>query len=117
MHKAEGVQPVDEEEDSRIRELYSHGMGCGLVDDNILMQKYIRDPLLIMGHKFDIRIHVLVASTNPLIVYFHDGFIRLSLHKYKKNSSDRKVLLTNYAVQSDLIKQAADGKKVLGMNE
>ena len=29
---------------------------------------------------------MLVASVNPLIVYYHDGFLRLSLQKYDKYS-------------------------------
>ena len=42
---------------------------------------------MIDDRKFDFRIYMLVASTNPLIVYYHDGFLRISLTKYDKNST------------------------------
>lgn len=67
---------------------YSNGKLCGELPEATVMQRYIADPLLLEGHKFDFRIYMLIASTNPLIVYYHDGFLRLSLHFYSKNSTE-----------------------------
>ena len=39
------------------------------------VMEYI-DPALLDGHKFDLRSYLLVASLNPLLVFYHDGFVR-----------------------------------------
>jgi len=53
------------------------------VKKNELVTKYISDPLLINGRKFDIRFHVLVTGHNPLKIYIHSiGFIKLSSEMY-----------------------------------
>ena len=116
-HRAEGVQPVNEEEEAQIREMWGNGTKCGTVKKNYLMQRYILNPLLLDGHKFDFRLYMIVASTNPLILYYHDGFLRVSLHKYDVTSNDKSVLLTNTELSKELWKKAAKGEKVYGMNE
>lgn len=45
-------------------------------------QKYIDKPLLMDGKKFDFRVYMLIASMDPLIVLYHDGFLRRSLAEY-----------------------------------
>lgn len=35
-------------------------------DREMLVQEYIQDPLLIHGHKFDLRIYVALLSLDPL---------------------------------------------------
>ena len=94
-HAATGVFPVDEKEENKIRERYQNGSLCGKIKDNNLMQSYIHNPLLLNGRKFDFRIFMLIASVNPLIVYYHDGLLRVSLSDYNPNNSSRVSWMPN----------------------
>lgn len=87
-HRGKGVFIFDEEREQMAKLKYADGQKCGEVSESTVMQKYIADPLLLEGHKFDFRIYMLIASVNPMILYYHDGFIRLSLHFYDKNSTE-----------------------------
>jgi len=53
-----------------------------------MVQKYISNPSLINGHKYDFRVYLLIASTDPLILYYHDGFLRVSILKFDRNSKE-----------------------------
>ena len=47
------------------------------------MQKYISNPLLIGGKKFDLRIYVLCVSYSPLTLYLYKtGFARFTHTRY-----------------------------------
>ena len=67
-----------------------------------LITKYIENPHLIYGKKYDFRIYILITSVNPLSIYIYDqGLVRISSEKYtldmdKLNSNF--VHLTNTAV-------------------
>ena len=69
----------------------SRGRGIYIIDDvsevNLedpsIISKYIADPLLINGHKFDLRIYVAVTSYEPLRVYvFKEGLVRFASEEY-----------------------------------
>ena len=68
-----------------------------------VVQRYIENPQLIGGKKFDLRLYVLVTSYAPLTVYmYRNGFARFSSYRYNtnaKNLGDTFVHLTNVAVQ------------------
>ena len=87
----------------------SRGRGIYLVDDisevNVedisVISKYISNPLLINGHKFDLRIYVLVSSFDPLRIYvYKEGLARFASEQYtNKNTKSNKFMhLTNYSV-------------------
>jgi tubulin polyglutamylase TTLL9 len=68
-----------------------------------IVQRYISNPFLIGGKKFDLRVYVLVTSFSPLTVWFHrSGFSRFSHTRYSADPADIAntfVHLTNVAIQ------------------
>lgn len=68
-----------------------------------LVSRYVANPLLIDGKKFDLRIYVLVTSFKPLRCYFYrQGFCRFCAIRYSPNPAniDNKFMhLTNVAIQ------------------
>uniref|UniRef100_A0A1B6JU11 Tubulin polyglutamylase TTLL4 n=1 Tax=Homalodisca liturata TaxID=320908 RepID=A0A1B6JU11_9HEMI len=68
----------------------------------LVVQKYIADPYLINGSKFDLRLYVLVTSINPLRIYLYDnGLVRFASVKYSNEMTslaDRYMHLTNYSI-------------------
>ena len=74
--------------------------------ENYIAQKYITNPYLIDGLKFDLRIYVLIWGVDPLRIYIYkDGLARFATHKYmkpsNKNIRDMFCHLTNYAINKN----------------
>ncbi|XP_005384939.1 PREDICTED: probable tubulin polyglutamylase TTLL9 isoform X1 [Chinchilla lanigera] len=69
--------------------------------ENYVAQRYIENPYLIGGRKFDLRVYVLVMSYLPLRAWlYRDGFARFSNTRFTLTSiDDQYVHLTNVAVQ------------------
>jgi len=108
-HRAMGVFLFDENETENMKSLYDNGKRCGVENKSRIAQTYIPNPLLLdLQNKFDFRVYMLVASTNPLIVYYHDGFLRVSLQKYDKFSEDKSVHLTNTHLSKDIFAEAKE---------
>ena len=98
VHEGHGVFPVTEQEEASIRAQYWNGTLCGQIKDNNLMQYNIHNLLLLEGRKFHFRSFMLVASTNPVITYYHDGYLRLAVDEYNASSVDIKTFVTNIGV-------------------
>jgi len=116
-HRGQGVQPVNEEEEAALRKMYGNGKKCGNVTKNYIIQHYIHNPLLLQNHKFDFRMYMLIASTNPFMAYYHDGFLRVSLVDYDVDSNDKKSLLTNLVLSEGIYEDVRKGSLYQGMDE
>ncbi|XP_030386605.1 probable tubulin polyglutamylase TTLL1 [Scaptodrosophila lebanonensis] len=66
-----------------------------------VISKYIDNPLLIGGKKFDLRLFVLVTTYNPLKAYLYkEGFCRFCTEKYDQTEIDNLFMhLTNVSIQ------------------
>ncbi|XP_068683988.1 tubulin polyglutamylase TTLL5-like [Montipora foliosa] len=88
----------------------SRGRGIYLVnhpshvplDDNLLVCKYISNPLLVDGFKFDLRLYVGVTCFDPVRIYlYEEGLTRFATVKYDSSGKNIKNVcmhLTNYSV-------------------
>ena len=73
------------------------------MSEPVVVQTYVRNPLLIDGLKFDLRIYVLVTSCTPLRMFiFKEGLARFATKPYVKpnesNISNTFMHLTNYSL-------------------
>ena len=51
-------------------------------EKDLLIQRYIRDPHLIDGYKYDMRLYVAVTCVDPLRVYvYREGLVRLATER------------------------------------
>jgi hypothetical protein len=70
------------------------------ISSNIIMQKYLTNPLLTSDNKkFDLRVYFLIASIDPLIVFYHDGYLRVALDRYDPTLQNKRGHLTNANIQ------------------
>jgi len=51
-----------------------------------IVQRYICNEITWNHHKFDVRMYWFVASLDPLIVLYHDGYVRVGNSKYSEKS-------------------------------
>lgn len=99
FHSGRGVEVADQ---LKAQEIIS-SVNCPW-EELYIAQRYIKDPLLINNHKFDFRVYMFVASMDPLIVMYHDGFVRLSMSEFDPDSKDKSVHLTNLKVVQSSMK-------------
>ena len=71
--------------------------------ETYVVQRYIANPYLVGGKKFDLRLYALVTSFSSLQVYvYRNGFARFSNYRYSNNPADIAnsfIHLTNVAIQ------------------
>ena len=101
----------------------SRGRGIFLVSDlndvtyseDMVVQRYIHNPLLIDGFKFDLRLYVCVLSFQPLEAYMHHlGFARYSSAEYtcdKESLVNNYIHLTNSSINNARSMNAKSGSK------
>lgn len=72
------------------------------LEDNSVVSRYVENPLLIQGLKFDLRVYVLVTSFEPLRAYvYREGLTRFASRPYstkKEHMGDAYRHLTNYSI-------------------
>lgn len=95
VHRGSGVSIFDDLEKENFLNDFQYGNLCNKPPENLVFQRYINNPMTVFDHKFDFRIYAFIASTNPLIVYYHDGFLRVSLNEFDIESTESSVHLTN----------------------
>ncbi|RNF26329.1 putative tubulin tyrosine ligase [Trypanosoma conorhini] len=68
----------------------------------MVCQRYLGNPMLIYGRKFDLRLYCVVTSFDPLRIFlFDEGLVRFAAQKYRgmdKDLDNIHVHLTNYSV-------------------
>ena len=87
--------------------------------EGVLASKYIANPHLINGLKYDLRMYVLVTNFNPLKVYlYNDGLVRFATEKYSTDPrllTKKYVHLTNFSVNkknTNFVKNTDKGSRV-----
>ncbi|CAD8066237.1 unnamed protein product [Paramecium sonneborni] len=75
-------------------------------NDHYVAQRYLHRPFLIDGLKFDLRVYVLLAGTDPMRIYvYQDGLVRFATEPYvapcNNNLDDICMHLTNYAINKE----------------
>ena len=74
-----------------------------LAEKEIVMQQYIDRPFLFNGRKFDVRCYLLIANVKPLVIFWHDGYIRVCTAPYEGAPLDnRRAHVTNFHVQREM---------------
>lgn len=81
---------------------------------NAVAQKYISNPLLIAGYKFDLRIYVVVSCFHPLTFYIsQEGLVRFSTEKFDLTTLNNVYShLTNTSINIHSPAYTADKERV-----
>ncbi len=69
------------------------GTDAGLADQPYIIQRYIKNPLLLDGRKSELRIYWLIASLDPLLVLMYkEGTVRLNSHPFRLEDFDNTLI-------------------------
>jgi len=101
---------LDYLEDTKLKETYTNGKDCGKLQDRQLVQTNVNDQLQYEdGRNFKIRSFVHVASLDPLVVYFEEGYALLERTELKENFMELQTSveeLGEYLLKNKMIKTA-----------
>ena len=71
------------------------------IDENCIISRYVSNPFLINGLKFDLRIYVCVTSMDPWRIYvYNEGLVRFASEVFDSSLSKNAKFahLTNYSI-------------------
>lgn len=71
------------------------------IDEPFIASKYVHNPLLINGLKFDVRLYVLITSMDPWRIYiYNEGLTRFASEEYDPTNikTNKYAHLTNYSI-------------------
>jgi len=72
------------------------------IDEPAIISRYIKNPLLINGLKFDLRLYVMVTSLEPWRVYiYNEGLVRFAVDEYDDSVAPKEAMnahLTNFSL-------------------
>ena len=88
------ISDIKEKEKEKEKEKDKEKYNC----NRIIIQKYIENPLLYKGRKFDMRIWVLLTHSMKVYV-FKEGHLKTCSIEYSLNSKDAFAHITNYSFQ------------------
>jgi tubulin polyglutamylase TTLL5 len=84
----------------------------------MVIQRYLKNPLLLNGYKFDFRIYVVVTSVNPLEAFIYkEGFGRFSTQPYTLDPDAKAnsfIHLTNTSINNKNLKNYEAESKSFG---
>lgn len=91
-------------------------------EKDMLVQRYIKTPLLLDGKKFDLRLYVLVTGFDPVNAYLADeGLARLCTDNYRQptvnNMKNMFMHLTNFSLNKNSENYKAPDENFLENNE
>lgn len=83
----------------------SASLQCGRFSE-LVVQRYVPNPLLINGLKHDLRLYVLITSVEPMIAFLNEeGLARFCVAKYTpptaSNKNDVYAHLSNYSINKE----------------
>ena len=82
---------------SNLTKLYKDFSLCTNTKEYVV-QKYLPSPLLLHKRKFDIRGLVLIASTQPYLLFHHNGYLRVSMKQFSPQGG-KEAHITNSHLQ------------------
>jgi hypothetical protein len=85
------------------------------------VSRYLDNPLLLFGHKFDLRLYVVVTSYDPLRVYiYREGLTRFASERYTNvdicSEASNYKHLTNYSINKNNVNFVKNDVRFLTFN-